>query len=88
MRTSTPSGSPRDRVDENELTLDSEDDKPLALEAVANRARARYGHNALEHHSPHNAREPSGVTVARWSSKAAVLCKIEAMGRPRLCHAN
>ncbi|MFD5721648.1 hypothetical protein [Streptomyces sp. NPDC127036] len=28
-----------------QLTLDSEDDKPLAIEAVADRARARYGYN-------------------------------------------
>ncbi|GHB28922.1 hypothetical protein GCM10010306_021680 [Streptomyces umbrinus] len=30
-----------------QLTLDSGDDKPLAIEAVADRARARYGHSVL-----------------------------------------
>ncbi|MFE2534939.1 hypothetical protein [Streptomyces sp. NPDC059371] len=30
-----------------QLTLDNEDDKPLAIEAVADRARARYGHSVL-----------------------------------------
>ncbi|WSW98814.1 hypothetical protein OG714_54545 (plasmid) [Streptomyces sp. NBC_00989] len=30
-----------------QLTLDAEDDKPLAIEAVADRARARYGHHVL-----------------------------------------
>ncbi|WP_323186485.1 hypothetical protein [Streptomyces sp. NBC_00687] len=30
-----------------QLTLDSSDDKPLAIEAVADRARARYGYNLL-----------------------------------------
>ncbi|WP_327411312.1 DNA polymerase Y family protein [Streptomyces sp. NBC_01281] len=30
-----------------QLTLDSGDDKPLAIEAVADRARARYGYNLL-----------------------------------------
>ncbi|MFE2972392.1 hypothetical protein ACFXKC_54420 [Streptomyces sp. NPDC059340] len=30
-----------------QLTLDSSDEKPLAIEAVADRARARYGHNVL-----------------------------------------
>jgi DNA polymerase-4 len=30
-----------------QLTLDQGDDKPLAIEAVADRARARYGHNVL-----------------------------------------
>jgi DNA polymerase-4 len=30
-----------------QLTLDTADDKPLAIEAVADRSRARYGHNVL-----------------------------------------
>ncbi|MFG3035148.1 hypothetical protein ACGFZJ_42535 [Streptomyces sp. NPDC048253] len=30
-----------------QLTLDQGDDKPLALEAVADRARARCGHNVI-----------------------------------------
>lgn len=30
-----------------QLTLDTQDDKPLAIEAVADRARARYGHHVL-----------------------------------------
>lgn len=30
-----------------QLTLDAGDDKPLAIEAVADRARARYGHQVL-----------------------------------------
>ena len=30
-----------------QLTLDSGDEKPLAIEAVADRARTRYGHNVL-----------------------------------------
>ncbi|MEV5795975.1 hypothetical protein AB0L69_40270, partial [Streptomyces sp. NPDC052192] len=30
-----------------QLTLDSSDDKPLAIEAVADCARARYGRNLL-----------------------------------------
>ncbi len=30
-----------------QLTLDARDDKPLAIEAVADRARARYGHQVL-----------------------------------------
>ncbi|MET7898604.1 DNA polymerase Y family protein [Streptomyces mirabilis] len=30
-----------------QLTLDASDDKPLAIEAVADRARARYGHQVL-----------------------------------------
>ncbi|MGW6525849.1 DNA polymerase Y family protein [Streptomyces sp. NPDC054962] len=30
-----------------QLSLDSGDDKPLALEAVADRARSRYGHNVI-----------------------------------------
>jgi DNA polymerase-4 len=30
-----------------QLTLDARDDKPLAIEAVADRARARYGHHVL-----------------------------------------
>lgn len=37
---------PADRAT-RQLTLDSEDDKPLALEAVADRARARFGHGVL-----------------------------------------
>lgn len=30
-----------------QLTLDNADDKPLAIEAVADRARARFGHGVL-----------------------------------------
>ncbi|WP_313905367.1 hypothetical protein [Streptomyces sp. SLBN-31] len=30
-----------------QLTLDARDDKPLAIEAVADRARARYGHRVI-----------------------------------------
>ncbi|QQM46365.1 DNA polymerase Y family protein [Streptomyces liliifuscus] len=37
---------PADRATQ-QLTLDSGDDKPLAIEALADRARARYGHNML-----------------------------------------
>lgn len=37
---------PADRAT-RQLTLDSEDDKPLALEAVTDRARARFGHGVL-----------------------------------------
>jgi hypothetical protein len=36
---------PADRAT-RQLTLDARDDKPLAIEAVADRARARYGHQA------------------------------------------
>lgn len=31
----------------HQLTFDNGDDKPLAIEAVADRARARYGHSVL-----------------------------------------
>ncbi|MFI6341061.1 DNA polymerase thumb domain-containing protein [Streptomyces sp. NPDC050535] len=37
---------PADRAT-RQLTLDARDDKPLAIEAVADRARARYGHSLL-----------------------------------------
>jgi len=37
---------PDDRAT-RQLTLDNSDDKPLAIEAVADRARARYGHQVL-----------------------------------------
>ncbi|MFH9968539.1 DNA polymerase thumb domain-containing protein [Streptomyces mirabilis] len=37
---------PDDRAT-RQLTLDSGDDKPLAIEAVADRARARYGHQVI-----------------------------------------
>ena len=52
-----------------QLTLDAEDDKPLALEAVADRARARYGHHvlypaALAVNSP----PPSG----RWQGRSGL----------------
>ncbi|MGR3866979.1 permease [Streptomyces graminifolii] len=41
-----------------QLTLDSSDDKPLAIEAVADRARARYGHSLLY---------PAALAVTRGS---------------------
>ncbi|MFD3622531.1 hypothetical protein ACFWWT_46845 [Streptomyces sp. NPDC058676] len=37
---------PADRA-ARQLTLDAGDDKPLAIEAVTDRARARYGHHVL-----------------------------------------
>ncbi|MFE4698683.1 hypothetical protein ACFRIC_16615 [Streptomyces sp. NPDC056738] len=37
---------PDDRAS-RQLTLDNSDDKPLVIEAVTDRARARYGHNVL-----------------------------------------
>ncbi|WP_434482075.1 DNA polymerase Y family protein [Streptomyces sp. NBC_01340] len=37
---------PADRAT-RQLTLDASDDKPLAIEAVADRARARYGHQVI-----------------------------------------
>ncbi|MFE1840573.1 DNA polymerase Y family protein [Streptomyces sviceus] len=44
-----------------QLTLDAGDDKPLALEAVADRARARYGHQVIY---------PAALAVSSRSSSA------------------
>ncbi|MEU8795691.1 hypothetical protein [Streptomyces sp. NPDC048643] len=45
-----------------QLTLDNSDDKPLAIEAVADRARARYGQNLLY---------PAALAVTRRPSTGA-----------------
>jgi DNA polymerase-4 len=44
-----------------QLTLDTQDDKPLAIEAVADRARARYGHNVLY---------PAALAISSWRPSA------------------
>jgi DNA polymerase-4 len=47
-----------------QLTLNSGDEKPLAIEAVADRARTRYGHNVLY---------PATLTINGHSSRARYL---------------
>ncbi|MEU0029676.1 hypothetical protein [Streptomyces sp. NPDC006335] len=44
-----------------QLTLDADDDKPLAIEAVADRARARYGHQVIY---------PAALAISSRSSAA------------------
>ncbi|MEU0946896.1 hypothetical protein ABZ379_29775 [Streptomyces canus] len=46
-----------------QLTLDAGDDKPLAIEAVADRARARYGHQVIY---------PAALAISSRSSSAQV----------------
>ncbi|MFF0000931.1 DNA polymerase Y family protein [Streptomyces avermitilis] len=59
---------PADRAT-RQLTLDSADDKPLAIEAVADRARARYGHSVLYPAALANGgRVPAGPDCTRVDS--------------------
>ncbi|MCZ0999685.1 hypothetical protein O1M63_18715 [Streptomyces mirabilis] len=56
-----------------QLTLDTADDKPLAIEAVADRARARYGHQVIY---------PAALAIGTRPSAAAADVDASGQWRP------